>query len=399
MNGTPSPEPTAASTVDRVLVNLVWVAGFPDLVATPEAGSMSTSRAYRMAHETLGSGRDLPWLTDPGPGAGPAGTGSSGSSKHWSHFWSSYLGSTGPVRRGALSSEKAWEYAIPHELLPRRSLVVPGGGTAAARRLAYPTAAVVIVEIELTGSISFADLPAGLAALRVSSEWGVADAAPGGAAGVQTNRTLNGVAAGLLVEIYDVLVGPANAPGQLAANAEQSRFSVAAPAHGLLSPADRALPAAPNTDPASLASPAAATVASLAALTTTATFDPAKMLSASTAGPTRIYLTSLGHSLWNPTLLDGSTLLDDKDRIGCLARNHVELVGHIEALSTPVRWGAARAQNGLGVDDKQANLIWPALRRLRALQKGDKTKTYQSEVAAKRLVGLEQDMDAVEGIL
>jgi hypothetical protein len=363
MNGT---LPKAAA-LTKVLASVICVVDHSTLLSEPALGRMSTRRGYQRAHDNLDEGHALPWSTGP--------------DRHWSRFWSNYL-SAKIIRPGArLSADRAFEYVVPHQLVPSPTLITPDKrATATARLLVYPTAIAVI-----DGEIPLESLADKIRTLRDSNAWG--------RRGNTTNRSLDGILQELADEAgVELFTDPDRAlePGATTIH------TAVAPVTGTLSVDDARLPSPDDHDATS--SIAAKTVAGLATLKPGAEFDGTKLLEVNTAGPARTYVTSRGHALWNTNNLLADYTPDEKDPVGCLLRNHTDLVAHIAALTPIVTWAANQVRSGVGLNDLQADLARAAVTRLRALKAGG-TTTYSSKLAAIRIAKIEQDLkDAATGI-
>ncbi|WP_180935985.1 hypothetical protein [Nocardioides ungokensis] len=355
-----------------MLANVICVVDQSTLLGEPGLGRMSTRRGYQREHDTLDEGHALPWTTGP--------------DRHWSRFWSNYL-SAKMIKPGApLSADRAFDYVIPHQLVPSTTLITPDKkATATVRVRVYPTAIAVIADIELDGEIRLESLPDTVRTIRDSNAWG----RPGHTA----DRSLDGILQELADEArVELFADPARAlePGATIIH------TAVAPVTGTLSADDVRLPS--PDDPKAASSIAAKTVAGLATLKPGAEFDATKLLEANTAGPARTYITSRGHSLWNTITLLADYAPDKKDPVGCLLRNHTDLVAHIDALTPIVTWAANQVRSGVGLNDSQADLARAAVTRLRILKVGG-TTTYRSKLAAIRIAAIDKDLkDAASGI-
>lgn len=350
-----------SASVSRTVYAQILAAHYASALADPASAALATSQGYAREYAGMAEhGLGLPWHDE-----------------HWTRFWTNYLHGVRNLKAG-VGADRAWDFLVPFEVLPVLELTGAEGASARVRTFLYPASVVAVVEVELRSEIPFEQLAARVSASR-GPEW------QSGPASQRRNL------AGLLDEA--VSRGAARLLGGAPAYDESVSLSVAVPACGSLSAAQAALPSADAVDTLT-----AKTIAGLATLAPPGGYVAERLLDANSAGDaqTRTYLTQRGHVLWHPDALTQPCTDDGRDTAGCLMRNHVALVAHVEALGFVARWAASRMRDHTGLTDPQARLVRRATDRLLSLSEGNRGKTYRSQVASLRIKPLLPDIQLAQ---
>ena len=352
-----------SASVGRTLYSLVATTCYPSVLEDPASGPLATRKAHRGVFDSVGSPEQdlgLPWQDE-----------------HWARFWTNYLPGIRKFKDG-INSERAWDFAVPFEVLPPVQLSGPAGTTGRIRRFLYPWAVVAVAEIELQGEIPVEQVAQRVSATRRDRVWQVS----GGSGAHHLERLL----ADLTDDVQARVVG-ANGDG---GEAVTSLLSVAAPVCGNLPEQTAAVPSRPED----VNSPTGKTIAGLSTLSPPGVFVADRLVPANTKWEhqARAYVTKEGHVLWHAERLGAGCVEDERDTIGCLLRNHTAAVAHVAACAFVVKWAADRFRGRRGLSDAQAAIVGPVIDRLRALHKGDAEKTYRSEVVVRRIAPVLDDL-------
>jgi hypothetical protein len=343
------------TAITRASFDLIWTTTYSSLLG-PGRGRLTTQKGYTSVFTARPGGLLLPW-----------------EDRHWSFFWSYYLG--GPKRLRDLSANGAWERLVPFRTPEVLSIGAPAGAAATATVLVYPTAISVVIKVDVTGNWAVSELADALSALRRRRDFALTMLA-----GASTDRTLDGIAAAIRDEAATFLAeGSLTEPGTTIAT------SAAAPLAAIGEDAPLALTEAD----------AKACLAGLASLGPPGALQDASLFKENTntnlSG--RVYAPKDGHALWHPV---GMFKQLPADPIDCLLSNQTALVAHISALSALVSWAGDRAKRRIQIPAEPLVLAKLAAFRLDQLHTGDKTRTYRSELAKVRIDPLLVDIATVQ---
>jgi hypothetical protein len=336
------------ATIREAAFTVSWTTTYPALLA--DKGELTTRRRYTAMFDSPGADLGLPWQ-------------SVVERPSWSRFWSSYLGrGGGKIKK--LGADSAWEHAIPFQLWHDPDIAGPPEATARSRVFIYPSAVSVIITVHAGGAWPLDSLAGILADLRAGAHWGA-------------NRTLPGIAADLRDRAAAILATDTQPWPDVPR-------TVAAPIAGEGTPEAFAL-----TD-----ATARSCVAGLAALGPAGILDDNRLLGANsdTNLASRFYVLKNGHAIWHPAYV---LQQPEKDPIGCLVRNHTDLVAHIEAIGGMIEWAAGQITAGTPIPVAVHPLIRVAAQRLRLLYAGNKNNTYRSGVAMARTQPILATVDTV----
>jgi hypothetical protein len=334
------------ATINRAAFSVSWTTTYPAALAAPVP--LATRAGYEAAYYDLGDTLRLPWESARG-------------SRHWSRFWSSYLGA--PKRLRQLGADIAWDHVIP--FLREHAATVSGPGDLEVRAdvLVYPGAISVIIMVTVAGEWTLGELATSLWQLRTSTSWALATPER-----TSHDRNLAGIASELrdraAVELADGAAVPE--PGPVTVH------TVAAPLTATGEPAEFAL-----TDPA-----ASSCLVGLSVLGPPGVLDPTHLLPTS-ANPYHagaVYTLGEGHGIWHPAYLLAQPRTDP---IGCLHRNHTDLAAHIAALGGIAGWAGDQVRAKVRVGEAQP-LVRQAVKHLRRLHDGS-AKTYRAGVAKSQI--------------
>ncbi|GLY44499.1 hypothetical protein Amsp01_105220 [Amycolatopsis sp. NBRC 101858] len=353
------------ATIHEAAFTVSWTTVFPSLLAG-EQGRLTRRAGYAATFDHRGDKLGLPWHT-------------AIDRPSWSRFWSSYLGAASALRELGLAPgskhDSAWEHLVPFQMWHRSDLRGPVGTTARSRVLLYPAAVSVIIGVRVSGTWPMASLADAVAALYAGTHWGTAE-------GDTANRSLRGIASDLRKEAAALLTHdgfPAPEPGPDVVR------TVAAPIAGAGNPAEF-----------DLGSGTVQTcVAGLAGLGPPGPLNPAKLVEANsdTNLGARVYVLKKGHALWNAGRIRQPL---QNDPLGCLVRNHTDLVAHVEAVGGMLGWAGDRAASGAVLPVAVHPLLRVGSNRLRMLHSGNASKTYRSDVARLRIEPFLPAMDVVD---
>lgn len=347
------------AAISRVGFSEIWTRSYAGLLAGAQ-GKLATQGDYAKVFETVGDELQLPWQYDP-------------ARKHWSRFWSSYLTSPGELRR--VSSDTAWKNLIPLRWEHGTTLKGPRGTEGSADVLLYPSAIAVVIRVSAHGKWPVDELASALATIRASRRWKTS--APD-----SKGRNLAGVASDLAKRADAFLVDDAPEPVLLPVT------TTAAPTAGT----GRADSFAVTRDDVK------SCLAGLAVLGPPGRFDETRLATENTdsnlAG--RIYVTSNGHTIWHPARFLSK---EDGWRIDCLHHNQSDLVAHISALRSVVDWAADQIDNRRQIPLRVHPLVQRATVKLRQLHAGNRTKTYRSELAQRRIADLVSTLEKIDAAL
>jgi hypothetical protein len=349
------------ATINRASFAVIWSTPYPSLLSTG-TGRLVTRRGYAEVYDQLGGDLRVPWTDDQG-------------AQHWSQFWAHYVGK--PERTRQMSSDGAWDRVLPFLWVHQSTVTGPEGTDPQIQVLVYPSAIVVIIRVDVAGEWALAHFAADLAGIRDGKVWSLTTPQ-----GTSQNRNLDGIAADLRDRAVPVLSSGAPPPAGV-----QEVITVTAPILGEGDSGAFAL-----TDPT-----ASACLVGLAVLGPPGALREDHLLEENSDPryAARVYALKSGHAIWNTR-----DLLDPQkgDPIGCLHRNHTELVGHISALAGIVSWAAEQLQ-GAGVPVAVQPLVKRAAERLDQLYRGNTVKTYRSGIAKARIEPLRESVDSVRAAL
>jgi hypothetical protein len=336
------------ATITRADFAVIWRTTYPSMLARVP-GRMVTRKGYMSAFDGLGANFGRPWEIE-------------NDRKHWSWFWSYYLG--GPDRTRKLTADGAWERIVPLRRRQATTIAGPVSTESEAQVFVYPHAITVIIRVTATGAWPLSSLASALATIRSDKQWSLTTVHS-----VSSNRSLDGIATDLRDDAAAWLAtGSAPEPGP------QVVLTVAAPIVGEGDPASFWL-----TDEA-----ARRCLAGLAVLGPPGPLHEDRLLE--TNSDTRLggqmYVVSGGHAVWHPT-----HFLEDPlcHKLVCLLRNHADLVSHIAALAGIVSWAGDQVGDRLQIPIAAQPLLKNAIARLEQLSEGNREKTYRSGVAKKRI--------------
>jgi len=348
----------ATTRITRALFSASWTTSFRSLL-TWGKGTLMTRAGYSSAKE---KGLRYPWELEVAAGG-------------WDWFWARYLGGSKNLRTATI--DRAWEYLVPLGVSTPVAVNGPERTSTEAAVLLYPASVAVVFHVEATEGWAVGKLASGLQDLRRGKHWSL------GAGTSSPGRKLDGIAAEVLGGAVSELVNADPGPGV------EALFTVAAPASGSGSLAS--LDLSNRT--------VKACISGLASMGPPAEMDKGGLLDANrdTDGlGARIYVGRQGHVIWHPQYIQKPP---PKDPIRCLVRNHTSLAVHVAALSAIASWASERVTNGKPIPADARKLARLAVGRLERLSVGDRTVTYSSGVAQRRIAPLEPAFPAIKAVV
>ena len=347
------------STVERVLFSVVDVTTYSSLLRT--AGGHVTRKGHSDRFEQMDTlGLSFPW-NDPAE------------RDHHSLFWLRYLGSEG--RLDKTKSDTAFDRVVPFARTRRFAISGPAGTDAAAAVLVYPAAVAVVIRVTAFGKWALAEAAKAVQSLASGRDWTLTLGEVSSA-----NRNLDGIAKDLRAVGLELL--STDDP-----TGESARYTVAAVGTAT---------GEPNSFDLS-DSTAAGCAAGLAVLGPPGRLVPERLLEANSSSLIggRTYALGKGHTIWHPdAFLEPYD--EEDDPIGCLHRNHSELVAQVAALSGMAQWAGDLVGEGINISPQTKDLMNCVVLRLRQLYAGDARKTYKCGVAKQRIEPLVATLAEVE---